>query len=130
MRRFGLAMILAALGACSTTPRGGEVNPDQQFEALAGRYVEETLQTNPEFATRIGDHRFDDRLGDYSLAGVKKQRDMTARYLQELSAISSARLNAVNRIDYDILQNRLAFSIFSIDVLREYEWNPLHYNVS
>jgi len=103
---------------------------DEQFEGLAAKYVEEMLQLNPEQATLLGDHRFDDRLNDYSLAGVQKQRELSARYLSALEQIPLANLSPVNQVDYRILKDRISYQLFSIDVLREYEWNPLHYNVS
>jgi len=39
---------------------------DDRFQKLAADYIEQTLQTHPEEATALGDHRFDDRLTDYS----------------------------------------------------------------
>ncbi|HEX8564981.1 MAG TPA: hypothetical protein VF648_04875, partial [Pyrinomonadaceae bacterium] len=44
---------------------------DRQFEKLAKDYIEKLLETSPEWATILGDHRFDNRLSDYSLAGVQ-----------------------------------------------------------
>ena len=42
---------------------------DQQFEALAQRYLREVPEQSPVAATGLGDHRFDDRLDDVSAAG-------------------------------------------------------------
>ena len=126
---FLLATI--ALISCSTTPRtGGGGSADGRFESLASAYVEEMLRMNPEFATHLGDHRFDDQLNDRSAAAMKKRRDLGARYLQSLEEISAAELSPTNRVDYQILKEQIAYQLFSIDELREDEWNPLHYNVS
>ena len=131
MRIKILVAAVIASASCSTTqPRGREGTMDEQFEGLAAKYVEEMLQLNPEQATLLGDHRFDDRLNDYSLAGVQKQRELSARYLSALEQIPLANLSPVNQVDHRILKDRISYQLFSIDVLREYEWNPLHYNVS
>lgn len=111
--------------ACSSQPPTQNVD----FELTANEYLEEFLEGNPEWATYLGDHRFDDRLGDYSQAGVEASAEMERRYLQRLDAIDPARLSAVNATDYAILKNRIEESIFAVEELREYEWNPLVYNV-
>lgn len=119
-----------ALVACSTAPRGGEGNADGQFAGLASKYLDEMLRQHPERATRLGDHRFDDRLDDYSREGVRKQRELAARYLKTLREIPVNQLSPVNQIDYRIFRNRIEYELFGLDELKEYEWNPLHYNVA
>lgn len=39
---------------------------DEQFQQIAHDYIEGYLAANPEDATELGDHRFDDKLTDYS----------------------------------------------------------------
>jgi uncharacterized protein (DUF885 family) len=102
---------------------------DRRFEALAKKYIDEMLAMNPETATQLGDHRFDNRLDDYSRAGVDRDRAFNQKYLKALAAIPPERLSAVNSVDYRIMHNRLEYNIFQDDELREYEWNPLRYNV-
>jgi uncharacterized protein (DUF885 family) len=105
------------------------VSDDQRFEALAKNYIEQLLRMKPEWATSLGDHRYDAHLSDYSLTGVNRDRAFNASYLDSLSHIDASKLNPVNRIDYKIMRHNLESWLFSIDTLREYEWNPLAYNV-
>lgn len=102
---------------------------DADFEVIATAYLEEFLQNNPEWATYLGDHRFDDRLGDYSQTGIEASLEMERRYLAMLEALDPSRLSPVNATDFAILKNRIEESIFATEELREYEWNPLVYNV-
>ncbi len=102
---------------------------DRQFEALANKYIAELLKMNPEWATNLGEHSYDNRLNDYSLAGVKKEREFNAAYLGKLKAIPLDRLNKINNIDARIMRDNLEYNLFQIDTLREYEWNPMNYNV-
>jgi uncharacterized protein (DUF885 family) len=102
---------------------------DKKFESLANGYIERLLEMNPEWATGLGDHRFDHRLGDYSIAGVERQRSLHATYLDSLRALDVKRLSTTNTIDYDILCTQLESMIFQVDTLKEYEWNPLAYNM-
>ncbi|MDQ4121247.1 MAG: DUF885 domain-containing protein [Acidobacteriota bacterium] len=102
---------------------------DQQFEKLAREYIEKLLENSPEWATILGDHRFDNRLSDYSLTGVQKRRTFNEEFLNKLKAIDFNKLGKANNIDARIMRDNLEYNIFQIDVLREYEWNPLSYNV-
>lgn len=101
---------------------------DKRFEALATKFIAELMEMNPEWATNLGEHKYDNRLSDYSLAGVKKSRDFAAAYLAELQKIPFDKLSRVNNVDARIMQHNLEYSIFQTDVLRSYEWNPMSYN--
>jgi uncharacterized protein (DUF885 family) len=101
---------------------------DADFEAFAHRYVQAFLERNPEAATRLGDHRYDARLDDYSREGVQKDLDAAKAALVELGKIDLAKLSPVNSVDARILRNRLDGQVYALETLREWEWNPMRYN--
>jgi uncharacterized protein (DUF885 family) len=121
---LAVSMVLAMSWSCSQRE-----SADQRFEQLARQYVDDLLKLNPEFATSLGEHRYDAELDDYSLAGVERNLQLEKDYLQRISAIDPASLSEINAIDHEILRSRLERSIFALEVLREYEWNPMRYNV-
>lgn len=123
-RSSWLAAAVALTLSCSGPPP-----QDDRFVVLAENYIEEFLERYPEYATALGDHRYDGRLNDYTAAGVASGLAWSKRYLEELAAIDPARLGAANAIDYEILRNHVEFSIWSSEVLREHEWNPMRYGV-
>lgn len=125
--KLGLCALPLGLLAAGCTPSAED--EDERFVALANAYVEELLQTYPEFATGLGDHRWDGRLNDYTAAGIARSAALHERYLNDLEAIDSERLSPGNAIDYAILANRLCYSIWSAEELREPRWNPMVYNV-
>jgi uncharacterized protein (DUF885 family) len=118
--------VVAPGWSCSSGPPP----QDADFEAAAKDYLEELLQSSPEFATYLGDHRFDGRYGDYSREGFAKSLELEKRYLARLGGIDPGRLNTNNAVDYEILRNRIESSIFQLEEIREQEWNPLVYNVT
>jgi uncharacterized protein (DUF885 family) len=118
--------IAAVLVLVSCSPQPTE---DHKFEALAKNYIEKLLEMNPEWATNLGDHRYDHRLNDYSLAAVERDRKFNQAYLDSLAAIDVSRLGTENRIDFKIMRSNLESLLFELEVLKEYEWNPLVYNV-
>ncbi len=55
--------------------------------------------------------------------------NLTQQYLDALNKIQFDKLSKVNNVDARIFRENLEYAIFQTDVLREYEWNPLNYNV-
>jgi uncharacterized protein (DUF885 family) len=123
---ISLTLITAVIMALSCAP---PQTADQKFESLAKNYIATLLEMKPEWATGLGEHRYDDRLSDYTLLGIDRDRDFNRTYLDSLAMINATQLSEVNRIDYKIMRDNLQSWIFSIDTLRDYEWNPLAYNV-
>ena len=123
--RVGVAAGVLALAACEAAPPSQDV----EFEALADQYVESLLERYPEFATSLGDHRYDTRLNDYTATAVAAGIAWNQGYLDRTDGIDPARLSPGHAVDFEILRNHLRFSIWSGEVLREHEWNPLRYGV-
>ncbi len=125
MLRVGMVAGALALVACEPVPP----SQDTEFEALAGQYVESLLERYPEFATSLGDHRYDARLNDYTADAVAAGIAWNQAYLKRTDGIDPARLSPGHAVDFEILRNHLRFSIWSDEVLGEHEWNPLRYGV-
>ena len=104
-------------------------NQDSRFEAFAGRYVQELLDRDPETATRLGEHRNDSRLNDYSSQGIERDLAAAKAALAELVQIDAKKLSAEDAVDYRTLQNRLESQVYELQTLRGWQWNPLQYNV-
>ena len=129
MIRKTLTLMLIGLFFLQNAMATGKQTADQKFEALANEYIAEYLKMNPESATRLGEHKYDNQLNDYSLAGLKRERVLSEKYLNELGKIPFEKLSRVNNVDARIMRHNLESNLFQIDILREYEWNPLVYNI-
>jgi len=124
MKIAAIAILCLAASASYAAP--GE---DSKFEGIVHNYVEELLKNHPENATELGDHRYDDRLDDYSRAGIERDVKFARETLAELAKVKRERLSVANRIDLRILENALQSQIYSRETLRNWEWNPQAYNV-
>ena len=62
MKKAVLCVLTLALAACAAV----EPTADEHFEALAARYVDESMELSPVGATFTGDHRFDGELDQIS----------------------------------------------------------------
>jgi uncharacterized protein (DUF885 family) len=120
-----VALAIAPLLSLKATPE------DDRFQKLAKDYIEGLIETNPEYATSLGDHRFDDKLTDYSDDAVAKELKRAKDFRQQLEAFGDlTKLTGPNRVDVRLLKDNIDNEIFGIEELKEREWNPLLYNES
>ena len=104
---------------------------DDRFQKLAKDYIEGLLQVSPEFATSLGDHRFDDKVSDYSDEAEAKELKRAMDFRQQLEQFSDlTKLTGPNRVDVRLLKDNIDNEIFGIEELKERTWNPLLYNES
>src|SRR5256885_5254085 len=128
MKIINLAVALSLPFAIITT----NANPkDDEFEKIAKDYIENYLSSHPEFATELGDHRFDGVLTDYSpetwarmLANAKQVREALTTF------DDYKQLTGANQVDVRILRDNVDHEIFRLEELHEADWNPLVYNQS
>ncbi|MDQ6808257.1 MAG: DUF885 domain-containing protein [Verrucomicrobiota bacterium] len=105
--------------------------PGEQFQKAAGEYIEGLLQAHPEYATELGDHRFDDRLTDYSNEALAKELARAKQFRQQLEAFNDlSQLTGANKVDVRLLKDSIDNEIFGLEALKERECNPLVYNQS
>lgn len=100
---------------------------DTAFEKLAKDYVEGLLQAEPEYATELGDHRFDDRLTDYSDAAGAKELKGAKAFREQLKKFQDKDLSGPNKVDVRLLRDNVENEIFGLEELKEREWNPRVY---
>ncbi|HWY40394.1 MAG TPA: DUF885 domain-containing protein [Chthoniobacterales bacterium] len=127
-----MKIAVAVASLLSLSIFGALANPaDDEFEKIAKDYVENYLASHPENATELGDHRFDGVLSDYSaetrsrmLASAKQVREALKKF------DDYKQLTGANQVDVRILRDNIDREIFSLEELRDAEWNPLVYNQS
>ncbi len=101
----------------------------QTIDTLAGAVLDELLERHPDYATSLGDHRFDDRLPDLSSAAALEEAQWVDGRLAALDALKDPLddpLTGVGgRVDAAILRNRLEANRFALIEQRDHEWDPL-----
>lgn len=96
MRRlFAILVLCTPLAAVAETPA-------EQARALFERDWQWHLQHQPELATGIGDHRYDNALSDTSLAAQRAATEHEKRMLDAIKAIDRAQLTVQDQISYDL----------------------------
>ncbi|MDH5617387.1 MAG: DUF885 domain-containing protein [Gammaproteobacteria bacterium] len=116
---------LLAAGTCAATPT------DEAFQNLADEYISDLVNLSPVYATAIGNHSADDELDQVDAAGRAETLALLRQYKAALDALDRNELSRANQVDAELLLHSLESDIWSIEVLREWAWNPLYYvNIS
>jgi uncharacterized protein (DUF885 family) len=79
-------------------------------EALQALFHDEwefAVKEDPLFATQTGDHRYNDRLPSVTVADEVRREAANRGFLERLEAIDRSKLDAVDRLNYDLLQRTL-----------------------
>src|SRR5437016_706307 len=104
MRRLILAVLIAAAAPAAAAPA-------DDFRALLADHWAWYLRNNPVNATTLGVRRYDDQIGDISLAALDRQAAEAGTFLKRLDAIPAAGLTAADRTNQAILHRMLAEQI-------------------
>jgi uncharacterized protein (DUF885 family) len=80
---------------------------EKSLNAVFSDYWEQQLKDSPEFASTLGDKRYDDQLSDYSAAGYNAHLEHDRAFLDRLGAIDAAGLSAQEQLSKDLLVRKL-----------------------
>jgi uncharacterized protein (DUF885 family) len=99
------------------------------FRAAATATLEDALRARPEWATDLGDHRFDELIDDLSTVGLATRAQLMRRHRAELASLDPDALGVEDRVDLSILAGHLDQQVFEIESLASYTWDPRVYGV-
>jgi len=88
----------------------------KRLHALFDRNWENRIRESPTFATSVGRHELNDRLGSVTLADLERRNEQRKKDLAELKAIDRARLPADEAVNYDIFKRQIENGIASYEL--------------
>ena len=91
-----------------------------RLHALFDKTWETRLRESPTFATSVGRHEYDDKLGSMTPADLARRHEQAKAALAELNAIDRAALPPNERVNADIFRRQLENAIASYE-LGDYE---------
>jgi uncharacterized protein (DUF885 family) len=102
---------------------------DQKLAAFFRDYLEEFMKNNPLDASKLGEHRYDDRLDDLSpkarAANLQRHKEALANLPK---AVAFDRLSSEGKIDYQILRDSLTRTVWLAENTDPFERDPRGYN--
>jgi uncharacterized protein (DUF885 family) len=109
-----------AHAATATQSRSSTARRLAAQNALFAESWQTNLKLAPTMATAIGDYRYNDQLGDVSLAAVAHRHAINARYLARIKAISTEGFGEEDRTSHDLFLRNLQEAANDYD-LKDYE---------
>ncbi|BAU56012.1 hypothetical protein MgSA37_04204 [Mucilaginibacter gotjawali] len=134
IKKILITVVIVAL-FFSGCKKDGSVGPqagrdDGAFAVYENNFLEGLWKLNPDWATTAGYHKYDSLL----FVPDDKSRDKMVNYaklqLDSLSRFDITTLNDANKIDYQVMQNEMQKTEWSIQQLKAYQWDPTSYNVT
>jgi uncharacterized protein (DUF885 family) len=95
------------------------------FDDLVAGFLEELFALQPDVATAVGDHRYDDAWPDVSESGRTARIAFIERWEGVLAGLDPASLTPDERIDLDLVRGELEAFRFGETELVEEAWSPL-----
>ncbi len=103
----------------------GDLTFDDQFLELSKSYLDRFTALSPVYATYLGDHRYDGELDEVGAESRARTKAFSLEYLELLKALPREHLSQANQIDAALLEHDLRKTLWRLDVLQEWAWNPL-----
>ncbi|MFZ6818188.1 DUF885 domain-containing protein [Undibacterium sp. Ji22W] len=79
----------------------------QALDKLLAEQWEYGLRTNPEYASMLGDKRYNDQLRDFSQAAIDQNLKMTRAFLKRFQAIDTKGFNVQQKLNKDLMVRQL-----------------------
>lgn len=135
MKRPFSLLAAAALAAGPAAAQNGAVQPARPARAATSQSVQTrinalhrlldeqwqyTLRTSPEFASILGDKRYNDRLSDFSQAAIDRNLERTRSFLRRFEAIDTTGFPEQEKLNRDLMVRNLREGVDGAK-LREWE---------
>ena len=99
--------LAAQTPASASTPAAAAQNR-KDLNAIFQEYWEDNLKHSPEFASNLGDKRYNDQISDYSVKAENAKIEREQNFMMRLAAIDTAGLTTQEKISRDLLLRRFA----------------------
>ncbi|MGH9570061.1 MAG: DUF885 domain-containing protein, partial [Candidatus Angelobacter sp.] len=109
--RWGIFLLLffGVVLSFASTPRGQEAG--KALHRLFDAEWNYRLEHSPEFASELGDRRWNDRWSDESLAEYARRNQHDKQVLEEIAAIDRSSLSTADQLNYDLFKKRHEMSV-------------------
>jgi uncharacterized protein (DUF885 family) len=123
-RTAAVACLFLGTGAAAmAAPQKRPVTPMSEAARLKALFDEEweyTLSQWPDYATAVGDSRYNDRLPDWSEPAIKARREHTRALLSRVQGIDRTKLGAEDQLNYDLFRYNAERGVAAADYPEEW----------
>src|ERR1700704_6803369 len=103
MRLYQGLLFLLVLSGCAFAQDKSVADRVAAQNVLFDEQYESDLRNFPTRATAFGDYRYNDKLGDYSLAAIAERNQTDRAFLSRLNAIGTNGFSDQDQLSHDLL---------------------------
>ena len=81
----------------------------KKFHSILDSEWKSNVEKYPEWATRLGDNRFNDKLNDASYETIINRQDEATKLLDKIKKINKRSLSLEDQLNYDLFLNDILF---------------------
>jgi uncharacterized protein (DUF885 family) len=108
LNRIALPFVLMALASSSCGAQTAALSSRvKTLNAVFSDYWEDLLKHQPEFASTIGDNRYNDQLSDYSVQAYNESLNRGRAFLTRLAEVDTTGMSAQEQLSKDLLVRSL-----------------------
>jgi uncharacterized protein (DUF885 family) len=96
-----------------------------RYRGTATRVLDALLESDPVWATQLGDHRFDEALPDLSSSAIEQRAVLLNEALAALDGLDDAGLDSDDLVDLESLRSKVSADLWTLTELRPQRWDPL-----
>jgi uncharacterized protein (DUF885 family) len=122
--RLAIALVVSV---CTPAIAQTASAPNREFRRQVAEFVQSEMQLYPERATRLGDHRFDDRVNDVSANGIEDVIRHAKKWLALFGADDPKYLSPANEADREWLMAHTDDELLWTQQVRSYQRDPEMY---
>jgi uncharacterized protein (DUF885 family) len=105
-------MLSLMMGTAYAADASSDLNTRREaLKALLSQQWEYNLKNSPEFASIIGDKRYNDRLSDFSQAAIEADLKQTAEFLKQFEAIDTTGFPVQEHLNKELMVRNLKTSL-------------------
>ena len=83
----------------------------KKFHSILDEEWKSNAEKYPEWATRLGDNRFNDKLNDASYEAIINRQEKATKLLEKIKKINRSSLSLDDQLNYDLFLNSILFGI-------------------
>jgi len=123
-----LTVVVLCCICCKKEAKENKIS-DKQFDSYKNNFIDALWKMNPDWAASQGFHKYDSVLKVPTADFRKEQLQFVNSQLDSLKNYTVDELSSNNITDYYMIKNYLEGTVFAINELKSYEWDPSQYNV-
>jgi uncharacterized protein (DUF885 family) len=123
-------LLLVLVSSCTKSTKSADtVDYNKKFDQYKDRFITSFWELNPDWAATQGYHKLDSLLIVPNSESHKNQLDFANANLDSLKNYSVENLSDNNKTDFYMIKNQLESTVYAVNEMKSYEWNPAEYNV-